>query len=141
MWHERRGFTASGGGAAGPAGEGARRARARLRRGGQRGRYRGPDRAGRDRQAGRGRACKGPPRRRARDGMKKRLDVLLVERGLAESRSQAQALVLAGRVPGFEKPGTQVEESVPVSVEQPPRFVSRGGEKLDHALTVLGLDV
>jgi 23S rRNA (cytidine1920-2'-O)/16S rRNA (cytidine1409-2'-O)-methyltransferase len=73
--------------------------------------------------------------------MKKRLDVLLVERGLAESRSQAQALVLAGRVPGFEKPGMQVEDSAAVSVEQPPRFVSRGGEKLEHALSVLGLDV
>ena len=73
--------------------------------------------------------------------MKKRLDVLLVERGLAESRSQAQALVLAGRVPGFEKPGTQVEESTDVSVEQKPPFASRGGEKLDHALSVLGLDV
>jgi 23S rRNA (cytidine1920-2'-O)/16S rRNA (cytidine1409-2'-O)-methyltransferase len=73
--------------------------------------------------------------------VKKRLDVLLVERGLAESRSQAQALVLAGRVPGFEKPGTQVEEGTDVSVEQSPRFVSRGGEKLDHALSVLGLDV
>ena len=73
--------------------------------------------------------------------MKKRLDVLLVERGLAESRSQAQALVLAGRVPGFEKPGVQVEDSAALSVEQPPRFVSRGGEKLDHALAVLGLDV
>jgi 23S rRNA (cytidine1920-2'-O)/16S rRNA (cytidine1409-2'-O)-methyltransferase len=73
--------------------------------------------------------------------MKKRLDVLLVERGLAESRSQAQALVLAGRVPGFEKPGTQVEDSTDVSVEQSPRFVSRGGEKLDHALSVLLLDV
>ena len=42
--------------------------------------------------------------------MKKRLDTLLVERGLAESRSQAQALVLAGRVPGYEKPGQQVDE-------------------------------
>jgi 23S rRNA (cytidine1920-2'-O)/16S rRNA (cytidine1409-2'-O)-methyltransferase len=73
--------------------------------------------------------------------MKKRLDVLLVERGLAESRSQAQALVLAGRVPGFEKPGTQVDESAEVAVEQPPRFVSRGGEKLEHALTVLAVDV
>src|SRR5262245_52303359 len=73
--------------------------------------------------------------------MKKRLDVLMVERGLAESRSQAQALVLAGRVPGFEKPGTQVEESAAVSVDQPPRFVSRGGEKLEHALSVLGIDV
>ena len=66
--------------------------------------------------------------------MKKRLDVLLVERGLADSRSQAQALVLAGRVPGFEKPGMQVEESTDVSVRQPARFVSRGGEKLEHAL-------
>jgi len=73
--------------------------------------------------------------------MKKRLDVLLVERGLAESRSQAQALVLAGRVPGFAKPGMQVEESAQVSVERPPRFVSRGGEKLEHALSVLDVEV
>ena len=43
--------------------------------------------------------------------MKKRLDVLLVERGLADSRSQAQALVLAGRVPGHAKAGMQVEEA------------------------------
>ena len=42
--------------------------------------------------------------------MKKRLDVLLVERGLAESRAQAQALVLAGLVPGYDKPGHQVPE-------------------------------
>ena len=44
--------------------------------------------------------------------MKKRVDVLLVERGLAESRTQAQALVMAGLVPGFDKPGTQVDEDV-----------------------------
>ncbi|TMJ94568.1 MAG: TlyA family RNA methyltransferase [Actinobacteria bacterium] len=73
--------------------------------------------------------------------MKKRLDVLLVERGLAESRAQAQALVLAGRVPGHAKPGTQVEESAPIALEEGPRFVSRGGEKLAHALEVFGLDV
>jgi len=66
--------------------------------------------------------------------MKKRLDVLLVERGLAESRSQAQALVLAGLVPGYDKPGTQVDDAAPLEVERPPRFVSRGGEKLAHAL-------
>ena len=42
---------------------------------------------------------------------KKRLDVLLVERGLAESRTQAQALVMAGRVPGHTKPGEQVDEA------------------------------
>ena len=73
--------------------------------------------------------------------MRKRLDVLLVERGLAESRAQAQALVMAGRVRGFDKPGVQVEESTEVVVESGPRFVSRGGEKLEHVLDVLDLDV
>jgi len=72
--------------------------------------------------------------------VKKRLDVLLVERGLAETRSQAQALVIAGLVPGYDKPGTQLDESVPLEVERPPRFVSRGGEKLAHALELLGVD-
>jgi 23S rRNA (cytidine1920-2'-O)/16S rRNA (cytidine1409-2'-O)-methyltransferase len=74
-------------------------------------------------------------------GVKKRLDTLLVERGLAESRSQAQALVLAGRVPGFEKPGQQVDEQAELSVEAPPRYVSRGGEKLRNALDALAVDV
>jgi 23S rRNA (cytidine1920-2'-O)/16S rRNA (cytidine1409-2'-O)-methyltransferase len=72
--------------------------------------------------------------------VKKRVDVLLVERGLAESRSQAQRLVLAGLVPGFDKPGTEVDESAELAVERPPRFVSRGGEKLAHALEALGVD-
>jgi 23S rRNA (cytidine1920-2'-O)/16S rRNA (cytidine1409-2'-O)-methyltransferase len=72
--------------------------------------------------------------------MKKRLDVLLVERGLAESRTQAQALVMAGRVPGFDKAGQQVDEAVELALTEPPRFVSRGGEKLDHALAVFGVD-
>jgi 23S rRNA (cytidine1920-2'-O)/16S rRNA (cytidine1409-2'-O)-methyltransferase len=72
--------------------------------------------------------------------MKKRLDVLLVERGLAETRAQAQALVLAGLVPGHDKPGTQVDDAAPLEVESPPRFVSRGGEKLAHALDVLDVD-
>lgn len=72
---------------------------------------------------------------------KKRLDVLLVERGLAESRSQAQALVLAGRVKGFAKAGDQVEEGAELEVREGPRFVSRGGEKLAHALATFGLDV
>ena len=72
--------------------------------------------------------------------MKKRLDVLLVERGLAETRSQAQALVIAGLVPGYDKPGTQLDESVALEVERPPRFVSRGGEKLAHALDLTSLD-
>ena len=72
--------------------------------------------------------------------MKKRLDVLLVERGLAESRAQAQALVLAGRVPGYDKPGTQVDDAAELEVEQPPPYVSRGGEKLAHALDAFGVD-
>jgi 23S rRNA (cytidine1920-2'-O)/16S rRNA (cytidine1409-2'-O)-methyltransferase len=73
--------------------------------------------------------------------MKKRLDVLLVERGLAESRSQAQALVLAGLVPGYDKPGHQVDEGAVLAVERGPRFVSRGGDKLDNALDAFGIDV
>ena len=62
-------------------------------------------------------------RRRARGPnlLKKRLDVLLVERGLAESRAQAQALVLAGQVPGYEKAGQQVDESAELTVTQPAR--------------------
>ena len=67
--------------------------------------------------------------------------MLLVERGLAGSRSQAQSLVLAGLVPGHDKPGEQVDERAELSVERPPRFVSRGGEKLAHALDVLGVPV
>jgi 23S rRNA (cytidine1920-2'-O)/16S rRNA (cytidine1409-2'-O)-methyltransferase len=73
--------------------------------------------------------------------MKKRLDVLLVERGLAESRTQAQALVMAGRVPGFDKAGQQVDEAVELELTQPPRFVSRGGEKLAHALDMCDVEV
>jgi 23S rRNA (cytidine1920-2'-O)/16S rRNA (cytidine1409-2'-O)-methyltransferase len=72
--------------------------------------------------------------------MRKRLDLLLVERGLAETRAQAQALVLAGRVPGYAKPGTQVDETAEIEVEAPPPYVSRGGEKLAHALDVLHID-
>jgi 23S rRNA (cytidine1920-2'-O)/16S rRNA (cytidine1409-2'-O)-methyltransferase len=71
---------------------------------------------------------------------RKRLDVVLVERGLAESRAQAQALVLAGLVPGFAKPGQQVADDVALEVRRPPRFVSRGGEKLAHALDAFGVD-
>ena len=73
--------------------------------------------------------------------MRKRLDVVLVERGLAESRAQAQALVLAGLVRGYDKPGHQVAEDVELEVERPPRFVSRGGEKLANALAQLELEL
>ena len=72
--------------------------------------------------------------------MKKRLDVLLVERGLAESRAQAQALVLAGQVPGYDKAGQQVDEAAELEVSPSARFVSRGGEKLAHGLEAFGVD-
>ena len=66
--------------------------------------------------------------------------MLLVEQGLAETRGQAQALVIAGLVRGHDKPGTQLDESVSLEVERRPRFVSRGGEKLAHALELLSVD-
>jgi 23S rRNA (cytidine1920-2'-O)/16S rRNA (cytidine1409-2'-O)-methyltransferase len=71
---------------------------------------------------------------------RKRLDVLLVERGLAESRAQAQALVMAGLVPGHAKPGEQVDEAAPLEVERPPPYVSRAGWKLANALDAFGVD-
>ena len=72
---------------------------------------------------------------------RKRLDILLVERGLAESRAQAQALVMAGLVPGHAKPGEQVDEAAELTVERPPPYVSRAGHKLANALDAFGLDV
>ena len=74
-----------------------------------------------------------------------RLDLLLVERGLAESRAQAQALIMAGKVrldgePAL-KAGTPVDGAAHLQVEQGPRFVSRGGEKLEAALAAFALDV
>jgi 23S rRNA (cytidine1920-2'-O)/16S rRNA (cytidine1409-2'-O)-methyltransferase len=72
--------------------------------------------------------------------VKKRLDVLLVERGLAASEAEAQALVLAGRVSGHAKPGTRVDEDVELELSVRPPYVSRGGEKLAHALDAFGVD-
>jgi 23S rRNA (cytidine1920-2'-O)/16S rRNA (cytidine1409-2'-O)-methyltransferase len=72
---------------------------------------------------------------------KKRVDVLLVERGLAESRAQAQALVMAGRVPGHVKPGEQLADDAPLEVTAPPPYVSRAGHKLAHALDAFGVAV
>lgn len=74
--------------------------------------------------------------------MKRRLDVVLVERGLAESRTRAQALVMEGkvRVDGQveRKPSRTVAETAAVEIEAPPRFVSRGGEKLQGAFDLFG---
>jgi 23S rRNA (cytidine1920-2'-O)/16S rRNA (cytidine1409-2'-O)-methyltransferase len=76
---------------------------------------------------------------------KVRLDVLLVERGLAESRAKAQALIMAGqvRVAGQTalKPSTAIQPDSELSVDSGPRFVSRGGEKLDAALEAFAIDV
>jgi 23S rRNA (cytidine1920-2'-O)/16S rRNA (cytidine1409-2'-O)-methyltransferase len=72
--------------------------------------------------------------------VRKRLDVVLVERGLAESRAQAQALVMAGLVPGHSKPGEQVDEAAELEVERPPPYVSRAGHKLANALDAFGVD-
>ncbi len=76
---------------------------------------------------------------------KTRLDLLLVSRGLAPSRSKAQALVMAGqvRVNGQVaiKPATKVDASARVDVASGPRFVSRGGEKLQAALDVFPVQV
>jgi 23S rRNA (cytidine1920-2'-O)/16S rRNA (cytidine1409-2'-O)-methyltransferase len=71
---------------------------------------------------------------------RKRLDVLLVERGLAESRAQAQALVMAGLVPGHSKAGEQVDEDAALEVAAPPPYVSRAGHKLAHALDAFEVD-
>ena len=76
---------------------------------------------------------------------KTRLDVLLVTRGLTESRARAQRLIRAGlvRVAGqvADKPGAPVAASAEVALQARPRFVSRGGEKLEAALAHFGLDV
>jgi 23S rRNA (cytidine1920-2'-O)/16S rRNA (cytidine1409-2'-O)-methyltransferase len=78
-------------------------------------------------------------------GAKKlRLDELLVARGLVESRAQAKALIMTGRVrhgtERLEKPGKEFPTDLELTIEQPPRFVSRGGEKLVAALERFALD-
>jgi len=70
---------------------------------------------------------------------KQRLDELLVARGLAASRSQAQAIIRSGKVrhgtERLDKPGKDYPVDIAIEIEQPPRFVSRGGEKLAGALS------
>ena len=76
---------------------------------------------------------------------KVRLDVLLVERGLAESRAKAQAMIMAGQVRVSDqvalKPATAIPADSVITVDLGPRFVSRGGEKLDAALDAFAIDV
>jgi 23S rRNA (cytidine1920-2'-O)/16S rRNA (cytidine1409-2'-O)-methyltransferase len=77
--------------------------------------------------------------------MPERLDVLLVARGLFETRTQARAAIIAGEVSvdgrRADKPGTQVADGAALDVAARPRFVSRGGDKLDHAMEALGVSV
>ncbi len=78
--------------------------------------------------------------------MKVRIDKLLVDRGLAVTRERAQAMVLAGRVLAneqkVEKPGTAVEDNSAIRLlGADPRYVSRGGLKLERALEHWKIDV
>lgn len=75
---------------------------------------------------------------------KLRLDILLIERGLVESRNRAQALIMAGKVRVDDqivvKPGTPISAEAEVSLEQDLPYVSRGGVKLAAALDIFKID-
>ena len=77
---------------------------------------------------------------------RRRADLLLQLRGLAESRSKAQALILAGEVVAgdhrVDKPGQLLDEGVELRLKsgEALKYVSRGGAKLEHALDTFGLD-
>ncbi len=77
--------------------------------------------------------------------MRERLDVLLVDRGLFATRAQARAAVLAGEITVdghvVDKPGTQIADGSALAAAARRRYVSRGGDKLDTAITRLGVDV
>lgn len=74
-----------------------------------------------------------------------RLDELLVAQGLVATRSRAKALILAGKVKlgtdRLDKPGRTLPADAPIEVESPPRFVSRGGEKLEGFLDQFQIDI
>ncbi len=76
---------------------------------------------------------------------KERLDVLLVERGLVETRARARAHIMAGEVTvdgvRVDKAGTQISRSVQIELATPMPYASRGGYKLAGALEQFGLDV
>ena len=83
--------------------------------------------------------------RAERTAGRQRLDVALVERGLAASRARARALILAGDVTvdgaSEARASAMVAPEAALAIAAPPRFVSRGGDKLDHALNSFGIDV
>lgn len=76
---------------------------------------------------------------------KARLDELLVRRGLVESRAQAKALIMTGRIrhgtERLDKPGREYPEDLVLEVDQPPRFVSRAGAKLAAFLEAFAVDL
>jgi len=76
--------------------------------------------------------------------MKKRLDVLIFEKNLVESRSKAQALVMEGKVfvdgEKITKAGTQVNEDAVIEIEKQNPYVSRGGLKLESVLSLFDID-
>ena len=77
--------------------------------------------------------------------MKKRIDSLLVDKNLVESREKARAMIMAGEVTvdgrAVIKAGIMVDDEAEISLAEPPPFVSRGGIKLDYALDRFGIDV
>ena len=83
----------------------------------------------------------------AKTGAKARIDAVLAEQGLFPSRSAAAGAVRAGEIrigedgPLAVRPSQLVEADADLRLEQGPRFVSRGGDKLDNALAALGLEV
>jgi 23S rRNA (cytidine1920-2'-O)/16S rRNA (cytidine1409-2'-O)-methyltransferase len=91
-----------------------------------------------------------PPKKppRPQKSVRRRLDQLLVERGLAETRAKAQALVLAGRVRVGEgdaarldrKAGDLIDAATPLALTERDPYVSRGGHKLAAALDAFGID-
>lgn len=76
---------------------------------------------------------------------KQRLDILVATQGLCDSREQAQRLILAGEVSVkgqvITKPGTKVDDALPISIKNKPKYVSRGGLKLEGALKAFPVSV
>ena len=76
---------------------------------------------------------------------RKRIDSLMVEKGLVESRAKAQALIMVGEVAvagkTIAKAGTLITGEAEITVRKPPPFVGRGGIKLEYALDQFRLDV
>jgi 23S rRNA (cytidine1920-2'-O)/16S rRNA (cytidine1409-2'-O)-methyltransferase len=75
---------------------------------------------------------------------KRRLEMLLLERGLVQSREDARIAVMAGSVLVNDRvavqPATLVDEGARLSLVESPRYVSRGGDKLEHALRTFAID-